>query len=74
MQLLLPEMVLVTGIILSILVPNFGDAKFRIPLTRTRLPLLIGGARFKATSDPRVPAWISMFALTIEYDLKAYLQ
>ena len=65
MQLLLPEMVLVTGIILSILVPNFGDAKFRIPLTRTRLPLLIGGARFKATSDPRVPAWISMFALTI---------
>lgn len=65
MQLLLPEMVLVTGIILSILVPNLGDAKFRIPLTRTRLPLLIGGARFKATSDPRVPAWISMFALTI---------
>jgi len=65
MQLLLPEMMLVTGIILSILVPNLGDAKFRIPLTRIRLPMFIGGTRFKTTSDPRMPAWISMLALTI---------
>ena len=42
MENLLPEMALVLGIILAILVPNIGNATFRIPLTRIRVPIFIG--------------------------------
>lgn len=65
MENLLPEMALVAGIILAILVPNFGDATLRLPLTRVRVPLFIGGTRFKATSDPRLPARISIVAFSV---------
>ena len=60
MEYLLPEMVLVAGIILAVLVPNLGDSTFRIPLTRTRIPIFIGGTRFKTTSNPRIPARIAI--------------
>ena len=43
MELLLPEMTLIAGIIFAILIPNLGDSTLRIPLTRTRIPILIGG-------------------------------
>ncbi len=65
MENLLPEMALVAGITLAILVPNLGNATLRLPLTRVRVPLFIGGTRFKATSDPRLPARISIVAFSV---------
>ena len=67
MELLLPEMTLIAGIIFAILIPNLGDSTLRIPLTRTRIPIFIGGTRFKSTSDPRVPARIAIFALFVAF-------
>ncbi len=64
LQLLLPELVLTLGLAAIIIVPNLGDAKFRIPLTSTRIPVLIGGTRFAATRDPRLPNWITIATLS----------
>ena len=65
MENLLPEMALVLGIILAILVPNIGNATFRIPLTRIRVPILIGGKRYKMTSDPRLPGRMSITVFSV---------
>ena len=35
-----PEMAILVGILLAILVPNLGDAKARIPLTTFKLSLI----------------------------------
>ena len=43
------------GLAAIIIVPNLGDARFRVPLTNTRIPVLIGGTRFPATRDPGCP-------------------
>ena len=51
------------GLTAIIIVPNLGDARFRIPLTNTRIPVLIGGTRFPATRDPRVPNLIAIATL-----------
>ena len=67
MEMLLPELTLVAGIILAVLIPNLGDSTLRIPLTRTRIPVFIGGTRFKSTSDPRVPARIGISALFVAF-------
>ena len=64
-QALAPELVIVAGIIIAIIVPNLGDAKVRIPLTSVRLPVLLGGKRFELTSDPRAPGVLSAIALSI---------
>ena len=61
--LLLPEVILTLGLAAIILIPNLGDARFRIPLTSVRLPVLIGGTRFEATRDPRLPNWMAMGTL-----------
>ena len=60
---LLPELILFTGMLLLILVPNLGKGTFRIPGTQLRLPWLLGGTRFKFSSDPRLPAWIASITL-----------
>lgn len=65
MENLLPEMALVLGIILAILVPNIGNATFRIPLTRIRVPIFIGGKRYKMTSDPRLPGRMSIAVISV---------
>ena len=65
MENLLPEMALVLGIILAIFVPNIGNATFRIPLTRIRVPILIGGKRYKMTSDPRLPGRMSITVFSV---------
>jgi len=65
MENLLPEMALVLGIILAILVPNIGNATFRIPLTRIRVPIFIGGKRYKMTSDPRLPGRMSITVFSV---------
>ncbi len=51
------------GLAAIIIVPNLGDATFRIPLTNTRIPVLMGGTRFPATRDPRVPNLIAIATL-----------
>ena len=51
--LLLPEITMLSGIVALILIPNLGDATMRIPLTRIRVPVLIGGTRFDFTSNSR---------------------
>ena len=51
------------GLAAIIIVPNLGDARFRVPLTNTRIPVLIGGTRFPATRDPRVPNLIAIATL-----------
>ena len=60
---LCPELILFAGLILLIVVPNLGDGKFRIPGTQTRIPWLLGGKRFKLTSDPRLPSWIAVITI-----------
>ena len=40
---LAPEMTILFGITLAILVPNLGDARARIPLTNIKVPILWGG-------------------------------
>ena len=60
---LCPELMLFAGMLLLILVPNLGRGTFRIPGTQLRLPWLLGGTRFKFTSDPRLPAWIASITL-----------
>ena len=62
---LMPEWILVTGIIAMILVPNLGDATFRLPIPgkSIRIPYLIGGKRFALTGDPRLPQAIAAFTL-----------
>ena len=64
-QALAPELVIVAGIILAIIVPNLGDARVRLPLTSVRIPILWGGRRFELTSDPRAPGVLSAIALTV---------
>ncbi len=61
--LLLPELILTLGLAAIILIPNLGDAKFRIPLTSVRVPVLIGGTRFELTRDPRLPNWMALATL-----------
>ena len=62
---LLPELMLLTGILLLFLVTNLGDAKIRLPLTRFKIPVLLGGNRFKWNADPRLPGLISVFTFIL---------
>ncbi len=62
-QLLLPELIMTIGLVAIIIFPNLGNARFRIPLTSFRLPVLIGGTRFAATRDPRIPNRIALATL-----------
>ena len=62
--LILPEVILTLGLAAIILVPNLGDAKFRIPLTSVRVPVFIGGTRFEKTRDPRLPNWMALATLS----------
>ena len=44
-----PETILICGLLLIFLIPNLGNSKFRIPLTKVRVPWFLGGRRFKLT-------------------------
>ena len=59
-ELIIPELIMLFGLVSIILIPNFGKASFRIPLTRIRFPVLIGGSRFKSTNNPKLPNQISL--------------
>lgn len=66
-ELIIPELIMLFGLIVIILIPNFGDATFRIPLTRTKIPILIGGNRFKMTSNPKLPNQVSLFIFSAAF-------
>ncbi|MAD72301.1 MAG: hypothetical protein CL973_00715 [Euryarchaeota archaeon] len=59
-ELIIPELIMLFGLVAIILIPNLGKASFRIPLTRIRVPVLIGGSRFKSTNNPKLPNQISL--------------
>ena len=63
-ELIIPELIMLFGIVAIILIPNLGKASFRIPLTRIRVPVLIGGSRFKSTNNPKLPNQISLITFT----------
>ncbi|MFL2493584.1 MAG: NADH-quinone oxidoreductase subunit N [Candidatus Thalassarchaeum sp.] len=65
--LLLPEILMLLGIVAMILIPNLGDATMRIPLTRTRIPILIGGTRTDYNNDPRLPNMIACGVLGLAW-------
>jgi proton-translocating NADH-quinone oxidoreductase chain N len=62
---LMPEWILLLGIVAMFIIPNLGDATFRLPIPgkSIRIPILLGGKRFAITSDPRLPAAIAGFTL-----------
>ena len=60
-----PELTLFAGLLLLIIVPNLGKGTFRIPGTQIRLPWLLGGTRFKITSDPRPVSYTHLTLPTI---------
>ncbi len=64
-EVLRPEMTILIGIVLLIVVPNLGNATIRIPMTKFRIPVFLGGRRFTMTSDPLIPGVISMFVLLL---------
>ena len=60
-----PEMVLVVGLVLLFIIPNLGEAKFRVPLTKVRIPWLFGGRRFKSTGSPALPGMLGTATLFV---------
>ena len=68
---LMPEWILVLGIIAMLVVPNIGNATFRLPIPGKswRIPYFIGGKRFALTGDPRLPKAIAAFTLFASFIL-----
>ena len=62
---MMPELIMLIGLIAIVVVPNLGDAKFRLPLTSVRVPVLLGGSRFDLTNDPRMPNRISNLTFSV---------
>ena len=58
-----PEMVLVIGLALVFIIPNLGNSKFRIPLTKVQVPWFLGGRRFKLTGSPAIPGILATATL-----------
>ena len=66
-ELIIPELIMLAGLIAIILIPNFGDATFRIPLSRIKVPIFIGGNRFKLTSNPKLPNQVSLLIFSAAF-------
>ena len=64
-----PEIVLMLGLVLLILVPNLGRGTFRLPGTQVRLPWFLGGERYALTGRPDVPGYLSVFVLLTAFML-----
>ena len=62
---MMPELIMLLGLIAIVVIPNLGDAKFRLPLTSVRVPVLLGGSRFDLTNDPRMPNRISNLTFSL---------
>jgi len=70
-DLVLPEIMMLAGLLAMILIPNLGDARMRLPLTSLRVPILLGGTRFALTRDPRIPNAIALVSLASSVGLSA---
>jgi NADH-quinone oxidoreductase subunit N len=70
-DLILPELMMLVGLLAIILIPNLGDARMRLPLTSVRIPILLGGTRFSLTSDPRLPNALALIFLASSVALSA---
>ena len=64
---LVPEFLLLCGILVLILIPNLGKGTFRLPLTQIRIPWLLGGQRFSMTSHPRIPGILATLILGVAF-------
>ncbi len=62
-----PEIIIFVGLILLIIVPNLGKGTVRIPGTQSRVMWLFGGNRFRITSNPKLPAWITTLTLSAAF-------
>jgi len=58
-----PELVLIFGLVLIFIIPNLGNSKFRIPLTKVKVPWFLGGRRFKLTGSPAIPGMLATATL-----------
>ena len=58
-----PESILVVGLLLIFIIPNLGNSKFRIPLTKVHVPWFLGGRRFKLTGSPAIPGMLATATL-----------
>ena len=58
-----PELVLIVGLLSIFIVPNLGNTKFRIPLTKKEIPWFLGGRRFKSTGSPAIPGMLATVTL-----------
>ena len=58
-----PEAILIIGLLLIFIIPNLGNSKFRIPLTKTYVPWFLGGRRFTATGSPALPGMLATATL-----------
>jgi proton-translocating NADH-quinone oxidoreductase chain N len=58
-------MVLVVGLIAVFILPNLGNSKFRIPLTKVQVPWFFGGRRFKLTGSPALPGMLGTATLFV---------
>jgi len=67
LELLIPESIMIIGILTMILIPNLGDAKIRIPLTNTSVPVFIGGTRFTQVNNPFIPSIVAIITFTISF-------
>jgi len=67
LELLLPETVMVIGILAMIIIPNLGDTKIRIPLTKTSVPVLFGGTRFTQVNNPFIPSIVAIITFTASF-------
>ena len=70
-DLILPELVMLAGLLAIVLIPNLGDARVRLPLTSVRIPILLGGTRFTLTRDPRLPNALALLFLASSVALSA---
>ena len=58
-----PESILIIGLLMIFIIPNLGNSKFRIPLTKVRIPWFLGGKRFKLTGSPAIPGMLATATL-----------
>ena len=58
-----PELVMVVGLLSIFIIPNLGNTKFRIPLTKREIPWFLGGRRFKSTGSPAIPGLLATVTL-----------
>ena len=67
LELLLPETMMIIGILAMIIIPNLGDTKIRIPLTKTSVPVLFGGTRFTQVNNPFIPSIVAIITFTASF-------